>query len=172
MMGLGNVGGLGRLGYAAANSVGWWLSGAQLDLDFANDRSFNRKTGYQASPNGLLTYTSPSPKMVYGADGVLGYAPHNLLQNTNWAGSLSGDDFTPTNWGLINSTGTATAQASAASSADNAVRFQVSSARETFGQNVTMVAGERYRFSFDLEAMPTAVAWNQIFNVVTAVASV
>ena len=80
MMGLGNVGGLGRLGYAAANSVGWWLSEAQLDLDFANDRSFNRKTGYQASPNGLLTYTSPSPKMVYGDDGVLGYAPHNLLK--------------------------------------------------------------------------------------------
>lgn len=79
MMGLGNVGGLGRLGYAAANSVGWWLSGAQLDLDFANDRSFNRKTGYQASPNGLLTYTSPSPKMVYGTDGVLRYARHNLL---------------------------------------------------------------------------------------------
>lgn len=82
MMGLGNVGGLGRLGYAAANSVGWWLSGAQLDLDFANDRSFNRKTGYQASPNGLLTYTSPSPKMVYGTDGVLRYAPHNLILNS------------------------------------------------------------------------------------------
>ena len=58
---------------------GWWIPGSQLDLDFANDRSYNRLTGYNATPNGLLTYTSPSPKMVYGDDGVLGYAPHNLL---------------------------------------------------------------------------------------------
>lgn len=69
---------------------GWWLSGSQLDLDFAHDRAFNRSTGFNGSPNGILTYTSPSPKMVYGDDGVLGYAPHNLLlqsqtfDNASW----------------------------------------------------------------------------------------
>jgi len=66
-------------GVLAIGSLGWWMSNAELDLDFTSDRSYNRKTGFNGSPNGLLTYTSPSPKLIYGSDGVLGYAPHNLL---------------------------------------------------------------------------------------------
>lgn len=50
---------------------GWWKSDSQLDIDFANNRAFNRKTAYKGRPTDLLTYTSPSPKMIYGADGVL-----------------------------------------------------------------------------------------------------
>lgn len=70
--------GLG-LGLGSRGDTLWWLSGSELDFDFANNRAFNRSTGFNGSPNGILTYTSPSPKMVYGDDGVLGYAPHNLL---------------------------------------------------------------------------------------------
>lgn len=58
---------------------GWWKSDSQLDIDFANNRSFNRKTAYKGRPSELLTYTSPSPKMVFSESGVLKYAPHNLL---------------------------------------------------------------------------------------------
>lgn len=139
MMGLGNVGGLGRLGYAAANSVGWWLSEAQLDLDFANDRSYNRKTGYQASPNGLLTYTSPSPKMVYGDDGVLGYARHNLLRyseqfdNAAWSAS-----------GSITVTANQTVAPDRTTTADKFVTAGSASVR----QSVTVTAGTTYTFSF------------------------
>lgn len=74
---------------------GWWKSDSQLDIDFANGRSFNRKTAYKGRPDDLLTYTSPSPKMVYGDDGVLGYARHNLLtyseqfDNAAWTKSAS-----------------------------------------------------------------------------------
>lgn len=35
-------------------------------------------TQFLGTPTDLLTYTSPSPKLVYGSDGVLRYAPHNL----------------------------------------------------------------------------------------------
>ena len=57
----------------------WGLEGSVLDLDFANSRGYNSKAPLSTTPDSLLTYTSPSPKMVYGDDGVLRYAPHNLL---------------------------------------------------------------------------------------------
>lgn len=79
----------------------WVLSGSQLDLDFANDRAFNRSTGFNGSPNSILTYTSPSPKLVYGSDGVLRYAPHNL--------ALQSDDFSNAAWTKTNCTVTADA---------------------------------------------------------------
>ncbi len=138
MMGLGNVGGLGRLGYAAANSVGWWLSGAQLDLDFANDRSFNRKTGYQASPNGLLTYTSPSPKMVYGTDGVLRYARHNLLTYS--------EDFSNAAWTKQNVTLSAGSPLGGVGSATLVVPTAVSG-EHYLNNAVTCVSGRFYTFS-------------------------
>ena len=164
--------GLTSSGSGGSGVPAWVPDGGVLDLDFADSLGYNSRNLATTTPDSILTYTSPSPKLVYGSDGVLRYAPHNLLQNSNFAGSLVGDDFTATNWGLINTTGTATAQASAASPLDNAVRFQVTSSRETYGQNITMVTGDRYRFSFDLEAMPVGINWNQIFNVVTAIISV
>lgn len=57
----------------------WVLSGSALDLDFAGERTWNSLVASEATPSVALTYTSPSPKMVYGVDGVLRYAPHNLL---------------------------------------------------------------------------------------------
>jgi hypothetical protein len=52
---------------------GWWLSGSALDLDFANSRGYNSTALSSRTPDSILTYTSPSPKLVYGDDGVLGY---------------------------------------------------------------------------------------------------
>ena len=60
----------------------WWLSGSALDLDFANQRGYNSTALSSRTPDSILTYTSPSPKLVYGDDGVLRYAPHNLFLNS------------------------------------------------------------------------------------------
>lgn len=72
--------GLG-LTFTLAEAAGgkWWQSGSALDLDFANSLGFNSIDRTKTTPDSILTYTSPSPKLVYGDDGVLGYAPHNLL---------------------------------------------------------------------------------------------
>lgn len=53
-----------------------------LDFDFVNGRGFNSIDRANLTPDSILTYTSPSPKMVYGNDGVLRYAPHNLFLNS------------------------------------------------------------------------------------------
>ena len=75
---------------------GWWSaaygSDVALAIDFANNRTY--QPTLRSTPTNLLTYTAPSPKMVYGDDGVLGYALHNLcLQSqtfgTSWNANLS-----------------------------------------------------------------------------------
>jgi hypothetical protein len=58
---------------------GWWPAGSVLAFEFDNGRGYNSTALSSRTPDSLLTYTSPSPKLVYGDDGVLGYAPHNLL---------------------------------------------------------------------------------------------
>lgn len=54
-----------------------------LAIDFAQNSALVRDPAkilsFSGDPVDLLTYTSPSPKMVYGADGVLRYARHNRL---------------------------------------------------------------------------------------------
>ena len=67
----------------------WWKYGSALDLDFANSRGFNSATPNQTTPDSILTYTSPSVKMVYGSTGVLGFAPHNLLLRSQLFDSAS-----------------------------------------------------------------------------------
>lgn len=68
----------------------WWELGSVLDLDFANSRGFNSADRDKTTPDSILTYTSPSPKMVYGDDGVLRYANHNIFlysqefDNADW----------------------------------------------------------------------------------------
>jgi hypothetical protein len=75
---------------------GWWPSGSALAFEFDNQRGFNSIDRTKTTPDSILTYTSPSPKLVYGDDGVLGYAPHNLLTYSeqfdviNWTKSTSG----------------------------------------------------------------------------------
>lgn len=69
----------------------WVLPGAVLDLYFANSLGFNSANPNQTTPNSILTYTAPSPKLVYGSTGVLGFAPHNRiaysddLSNAAWS---------------------------------------------------------------------------------------
>jgi hypothetical protein len=72
--------GLG-LTFTLAEAAGgkWWPSGSALAFEFDNQRGFNSIDRTKTTPDSILTYTSPSPKLVYGSDGVLGYAPHNLL---------------------------------------------------------------------------------------------
>lgn len=70
--------GLG-IGVTRGGGLGWWQSGAALDLDFADSLGFNSIDRTKLTPDSILTYTNPSAKMVYGSDGVLRYAPHNLL---------------------------------------------------------------------------------------------
>lgn len=140
---------------------GWWLAGSQLDLDFARDRSFNRKTGYNATPNGLLTYTSPSPKMVYGADGLLGYAPHNLALNTE---VFSGGSV-PTGWTQLAADGSRTLVDSIYWPGHQAIRFVASAQRPGLqsGAIGTIPAGTSGEASFTVEAVETMpAAWQDI----------
>ena len=143
---------------------GWWIPGSQLDLDFANDRSFNRKTGYNATPNGLLTYTSPSPKMVYGTDGVLRYAPHNLLtysaqfDNAAWtkaASSVTADS-------ILAPDGTTTAD-KLIESATTAIHYAYRSFSVTAGVSYTfsvvMKSGERTRAWLYASSVGEALAY-------------
>jgi hypothetical protein len=53
--------------------------GADLALWFDENQAYKSSGGGIVTPDSILTYTAPSPKLVYGSDGVLGYAPHNLL---------------------------------------------------------------------------------------------
>ena len=70
--------GLG-IGVTRGGGVGWWPAGSELALEFDNQRGFNSIDRTKTTPDSILTYTNPSPKLVYGSDGVLGYANHNVL---------------------------------------------------------------------------------------------
>ena len=69
-------------GFLADATPAWVLPGAALDLDFADSLGYNSRNLATTTPDSILTYTSPSPKLVYGSDGVLRYAPHNLFLNS------------------------------------------------------------------------------------------
>ena len=92
--------GLG-IGVTRGGGVGWWQSGSALDLDFANSLGFNSIDRTKLTPDSILTYTNPSAKVVYGSDGVLRYAPHNLL--------LQSQTFETASWTKGNCTVTANA---------------------------------------------------------------
>ena len=70
--------GLG-IGVTRGGGVGWWPLGSELAFEFDNGRGFNSIDRTKTTPDSILTYTNPSAKMVSGSDGVLRYAPHNLL---------------------------------------------------------------------------------------------
>jgi hypothetical protein len=46
---------------------------------FDENQAYKSSGGGIVTPDSILTYTAPSPKLVYGSDGVLGYANHNVL---------------------------------------------------------------------------------------------
>lgn len=89
-------------GFLADATPAWVLPGAALDLDFADSLGYNSRNLATTTPDSILTYTSPSPKMVYGSDGVLGYAPHNLcfqseaFATSPWADTIGGTGVAPT----------------------------------------------------------------------------
>jgi len=74
-MGLGM--GIPRLSGGGVNPI--IASGANLALWFDENQAYKSSGGGIVTPDSILTYTAPSPKLVYGSDGVLRYAPHNLL---------------------------------------------------------------------------------------------
>jgi hypothetical protein len=74
-MGLGM--GIPRFSGGGVNPI--IASGADLALWFDENQAYKSIGGGVVTPDSILTYTAPSPKMVYGSDGVLRYAPHNLL---------------------------------------------------------------------------------------------
>jgi len=77
-------------GFLADATPAWVLPGAALDLDFADSLGYNSRNLATTTPDSILTYTSPSPKMVYGSDGVLRYAPHNFF--------VRSEDFSNASW--------------------------------------------------------------------------
>ena len=74
--------GLG-IGVTRGGGVGWWPVGSALSFEFDNQRGFNSIDRTKTTPDSILTYTNPSAKLVYGSDGVLRYAPHNLVRAMN-----------------------------------------------------------------------------------------
>lgn len=82
--------------FGAGTFAGDMLRGEEegLSLDFALRSALVRSTDgaldFSGNPNDLLTYTSPSPKKVFGADGLLRWTPHNLLLNS--------EDFSAAYW--------------------------------------------------------------------------
>ncbi len=51
--------------------------GADLAMWFDENQAYKSSGGGIVTPDSILTYTAPSPKLVYGSDGVLRYANHN-----------------------------------------------------------------------------------------------
>lgn len=159
-------------GFLADATPAWVPAGGVLAFEFDNGLGYNSRNLATTTPDSILTYTNPSAKMVYGSDGVLRYAPHNLLTNSNWAGNYSGDDWTPTGWAYTSATGTGTAAASARSTSDLSIRFETTAARQILSIGFAVVGGMNYRLSFDLEAMPVAINWLQIFTSATVGATI
>jgi hypothetical protein len=123
---------------------GWWLSGSALDLDFANSRGYNSTALSSRTPDSILTYTSPSPKLVYGSDGVMGYAPHNLLLQSNTF---------DTTWTNVNSSETLNATTDP-DGGNNATKLHVDTtgAAHALRQSVTLQTGMTYTFSIRAKA--------------------
>lgn len=57
------------------------VGGHTVTIDNVSVKQVN--TAFSGLPVDLLTYTSPSPKMVYGSDGILRYARHNYVRAMN-----------------------------------------------------------------------------------------
>lgn len=66
-------------GFLADAPPAWVPAGGVLAFEFDNGLGYNSRNLVTTTPDSILTYTNPSPKLVYGDDGVLRYAAHNLL---------------------------------------------------------------------------------------------
>lgn len=131
--------GLG-LTFTLAEAAGgkWWPTGSELAFEFDNGRGFNSIDRTKTTPDSILTYTNPSAKMVYGDDGVLGYAPHNLL--------LQSQTFETASWTKTESTVVANAVVApdGTTTAEKLVESTTASAVHYVGQANTVVSGTVY----------------------------
>jgi hypothetical protein len=82
-----------------ANVGGIAATGANLALWFDENQAYKSSGGGIVTPDSILTYTAPSPKLVYGSDGVLRYAPHNLLLQSQ---TLNSGTWVKTNVSVVN----------------------------------------------------------------------
>jgi hypothetical protein len=73
--------------------------GADLALWFDENQAYKSSGGGIVTPDSILTYTAPSPKLVYGSDGVLTYLPMNLVTFS--------EQFQDAAWPKVNTTVTA-----------------------------------------------------------------
>jgi hypothetical protein len=126
-----------------ANVGGIAATGANLALWFDTNQAYKSSGGGIVTPDSILTYTAPSPKLVYGTTGVLGYAPHNLL--------LRSDDFeNATSWGRER-IGSVTQTAIAAPFGSNTVELiseDNTSGRHNVSQSAaSLISGRTYTFS-------------------------
>ncbi len=152
----------GPMSYPIAQYEGgaWWLSGSVLDLDFANRRGYNSIATTASTPDSILTYTSPSPKLVYGDDGVLGYAPHNLLPYS--------EQFDNVAWSKSNSTVSANAIVApdGTTTADKIVENTATGGHSAYA-SVSLTSGFVYTFSVYLKKGERTYAAVQIYDSVT-----
>ena len=109
-------------GFLADATPAWVPDGGVLAFEFDNGLGYNSRNLATTTPDSILTYTSPSPKLVYGDDGVLRYAPHNFIRysqefdNATWtkngvtvsANSVAAPDGTTTADTLTADAGTGT----------------------------------------------------------------
>jgi hypothetical protein len=109
-------------GFLADAPPAWVPAGGVLAFEFDNGLGYNSRNLATTTPDSILTYTNPSAKMVYGSDGVMGYAPHNFIRysqefdNATWtkngvtvsANSVAAPDGTTTADTLTADAGTGT----------------------------------------------------------------
>ena len=127
-----------------ANVGGIAATGANLALWFDENQAYKSSGGGIVTPDSILTYTAPSPKLVYGADGVLGYAPHNLLSYS--------EQFNDATWTQVGVTISADA-AVAPDGTMTAERIVVDTSTnlKTTSRTLTVVSGNTYTQSIYLK---------------------
>jgi hypothetical protein len=136
---------------------GWWLSGSALDLDFANSRGYNSTALSSRTPDSILTYTSPSPKLIYGDAGVLGYAPHNLLTRSQ--------EFDNAAWVKTDTTVSADATVAPNGAATADLLTEGSAGTGQVGQTVSILSGIAFTVSLSLKRGNTNWLRIQVVNV-------
>lgn len=114
-------------------------------VDFTQDSALVRSPttpqfSFSGSPNDLLTYTAPSPKLVYGADGLLRWNGHNQF--------VQSENISSASWVKSNATVTADAE-TAPNGTVTADRLAGDGifAHHSMNQNTAFIAGTTYTAS-------------------------
>ena len=153
-------------GFLADATPAWVPDGGVLAFEFDNGLGYNSRNLATTTPDSILTYTNPSPKLVYGSDGVLRYAPHNLLLQSN--------NF-DTTWTNVNSSETLNATTDPDGGNDaTKLHVDTTASSHTIRQNVTLRTGMTYTFSIRAKegelgwlAFDDGLSCNAYFNLST-----